>query len=339
MVGRFVGCAVIALIAAGALVTIGGWAAGTVLGMSHPSGPGRFPAALILIVVVGVVVFSVRRLRPAARSVRGLVEGAAKIESGDYSRRVPEQGPRELRALARAFNSMSARLEADATRRRGALADVTHELRTPLAVIRAQTEAIADGVHPADAEHLAPILHATRHLEGLLEDLRTLALADAGALTMAEEAIDARGLIHEAVATMRAPAEAASVAIEEGAEADLPEFRGDPVRLLAVLNNLAANAIRHTPAGGRVRLSARPGAAGGVTIEVADSGEGIPPDLLPTVFERFVRGPGSTGTGLGLAIARDVVQAHGGTIAISSRPGAGTTVVIDIPAGGLGSGG
>jgi two-component system sensor histidine kinase BaeS len=296
-----------------------------------PSGPG-----LAALFVVGLLVLLagaglLRGLRHLTRPVSQLVEAAHRIESGDYSARVAEIGPSEVRSVARAFNSMSARLEANEARRRGFLADVTHELRTPLALIRGQAEAIADGVYAADAEHLKPILDATRTLEGLIEDLRTLALSDAGNLDLVRERVDLRDLIEDVLAGFGAQAEAADQSLgatfaEEPLLAD-----ADPARLRSVLANLVGNALQHTPQGGSVTVvAARQGSE--VAVRVEDTGEGIPAELLPRVFERFVKEPGSPGSGLGLAIARDIVTAHGGSIDIESRPGSGTTVSFVLPA-------
>jgi signal transduction histidine kinase len=296
-----------------------------------PSGPG-----LAALLVVGLLVLLagaglLRGFRRLTRPVSQLVEAAHRIESGDYSTRVAEIGPSEVRSVARAFNSMSARLEANEARRRGFLADVTHELRTPLALIQGQAEAIADGVYAADADHLKPILDAARTLEGLIEDLRTLALSDAGNLVLARERVDLRELIEDVLAGFGAQAEAAGQSLgatfaEEPLLAD-----ADPARLRSVLANLVGNALQHTPQGGSVTVVATRQESE-VAIRVADTGEGIPDDLLPRVFERFVKEPGSPGSGLGLAIARDIVTAHGGSIEIESRPGSGTAVGFMLPA-------
>jgi len=246
--------------------------------------------------------------------------------------RVQERGPREARSVARAFNAMTARLEATDSRRRSFLADVTHELRTPLSIIRGQAEAIADGVYPSDAIHVAPILEATRTLERLVDDLRTLALSETGSLVLAREPVDLAVLVNGGLDAFAASAESAGITLTEHVAADLPPIQLDPSRISGVLRNLLMNAIRHTPAGGTVAVTAtRQGDQ--VTVEVRDTGRGIPPDLLPRIFDRFVKGPGSTGSGLGLAIARDIVQAHGGTIEATSQEGVGTTIRFTLPLG------
>jgi signal transduction histidine kinase len=227
---------------------------------------------------------------------------------------------------------MSARLEADEVRRRSVLADVAHELRTPLTIIRGQAEAIADGVYPPRPEQMVPILAATRTLEKLVDDLRTSALADAGILRLDREPVDVAVLVAETAEAFRPAAASAGVALVEDVDADTPVVEGDSARLSSVVANLVSNGLRHTPAGGTVRVTGR-GVDGSVEITVGDNGEGIPADLLPRVFERFVKGRSSNGSGLGLAIVRDVVEAHGGTVTIDSVPGEGTTVRVTLPTG------
>jgi two-component system, OmpR family, sensor histidine kinase BaeS len=319
----------VAALALSALVSlIGSWPVGRL------GGPGiRGPQLLlILLIAIGTAV-AVRSVRRVVTPLSGLIAAAGRVEAGDYAARVAVKGSPELRSVARAFNAMTATLRENEQRRRSFLADVTHELRTPLAVIRGQAEAIADGVYPGDAEHLAPIIEAARVLEVLTEDLRTLALTEAGALALAREHVDMAALAHDAVAAFQTRAEAAGVTLTAEAAEDVPPADADPARIRAVLGNLLANALRHTPAGGTVTVTVAVRPSGDrVELAVADTGVGIAADLLPHAFDRFVKGPGSTGSGLGLAIARDVVTAHGGTIEIASEPGSGTTVRLALPA-------
>ena len=285
----------------------------------------------LLLIAIGIAL-ALRGTRGVASRVGDLVEAAGRIEAGDYSVRVQESGPNEVRSMARALNQMTARLQTTEKQRRSFLADVTHELKTPLSVIRGQAEGIADGVYPSDPAHLAPIIEATRTLERLVDDLRTLTLSETGSLVLARERVDLPVLINDAVGGFRAQAEAAGVSLSQDVSPDLPPVEVDPVRIGGVLANLLANAINHTPAGGSVRVTARR-AGSSVTVEVHDSGSGIPPELLPRVFDRFVKGPGSRGSGLGLAIAKDVIAAHGGTIAAESPPGSGATIQFTLPIG------
>lgn len=307
------------------------WMAGRAFsGEGPPPGhPAQFPFFIVLILAILGVAGAVRMFGRLALPVGDLVDAARRIEAGDYSVRVPERGSRDLRNVARAFNAMTARLEATETTRRTFLADVTHELRTPLSVIRGQAEGIADGVYPADSEHLAPILAATTALERLVEDLRTLTLTEAGALRLTKEAIDLDGLILDAVNAFGPQAQAGGITLAVEA-AGLPPVTADPVRLQAVLSNLLTNAIAHTPRGGEVRVQASR-SDGSVEVSVADTGTGIPAELLPRVFERFAKGPESRGSGLGLAIARDLVEAHGGQIAAENRSGGGAVLRFALP--------
>jgi two-component system sensor histidine kinase BaeS len=325
--GCCAGCALLVLVGGlSALV----WLTLSTFGLVGSTGINRVIVATALalsVIAVVAIGITARRMAPP---VRGLIRAARQVEAGDYSARVPPRGPGEVRSLARAFNAMSARLEAEETRRRTLLADITHELRTPLTVIRSQAEAIADGVNPADEAHLAPIVAATRTLEALADDLRTLTLADAGALHPDREPVDVGVLVNETVDAFRPEAAAAGVRLDSRLTADLPLVSADPAQLRRALGNLIANALAHTGRDGMVRVEART-TPGGVRITVRDDGEGIPADLLPRVFERFVKGPSSAGSGLGLAIVRDLVEAHGGTVSAESTEGLGTAIEITLP--------
>ena len=330
-VARRVGCAAGLL-----LLVLGG--AGTALIwllLSVSGAVGSAPFARIISgagLLLGIVALiaagsAVRRLTaPATR----LVEAARRIEAGDYSVRVPVRGPSELRSLARAFNALSGRLEADEARRRSVLADVAHELRTPITVIRGQAEGIVDGVYSADAEHMRPVLAATRTLEVLVDDLRTLALAETGSLRLHREPVELAILVDEAFTVFADAARAATVRLVAAIDPPGITVDVDSVRLRSALANLIGNALRHEHPGGEVRVEARQAAAA-VEVMVRDDGEGIPEELLPRVFDRFVKGADSPGSGLGLAIVRDIVEAHGGTVSVRSTPGAGTEVRLTLP--------
>jgi len=244
---------------------------------------------------------------------------------------VTERGPRELRSLARAFNAMSGRLaESDAERRR-LLADVSHELRTPLTVIQGNIEGMLDGLYPADQAHLDRVLAETHQMERLIDDLRTLSLADAGALVLHREPTDLGALAAEVVAAFAPQAEAAGVALGVEDAADVGELEVDPLRVRQVIANLVSNALRHTPTGGRVTVGVATDGSDR-TLTVADTGEGMDADAAAHAFERFWRSADSTGAGLGLAIVRDLVTAHGGSVELHTAPGEGTRVVCRFPA-------
>ncbi|HRV93050.1 MAG TPA: ATP-binding protein, partial [Anaerolineae bacterium] len=258
-----------------------------------------------------------------------LLEAVGQVEAGDYTARAVERGPAEVRALVRAFNAMAERLQLTETQRRNLLADVTHELRTPLTVIQGNLEGLLDGVYPRDDAHLAAILEDTRVLARLIDDLRTLAMAESGALQLHREPTDFGILANETVASFRPQAESAGVDLSVDVAEELPLLDLDPVRMREVLANLIANALRYTPAGGQVCVTAQVDPVEQrVTVSVSDTGTGISAEALPHIFDRFYKSGDSHGTGLGLAIAKNLVVAHGGEISAHSPngPSVGTTI-------------
>jgi signal transduction histidine kinase len=208
-------------------------------------------------------------------------------------------------------------------------ADIAHELRTPLTVIQGNLEAILDGVYPANAEHLEPILRKTHLLRRLVEDLRTLALADAGELTLHLSEMDLAGLVRRVVQGFEVQAQADGVALTSQISPEPPPVRADASRVEQVLGVLLDNALRHTPRGGQVSVRMRP-VNGEVWLSVRDTGEGIPREDLARVFDRFYQSasPRSGGSGLGLAIAHAIATAHGGRVWADSTLGQGTTVTL-----------
>jgi two-component system sensor histidine kinase BaeS len=317
-----------AAIAGGVITSLVSLALGSTLS-SAGAGQYVWVGALVLVLLVAAV--GLRGIRRMTGPLDNLIQAARRIEKGDYSASVPEYGPPEMRSVARAFNAMSARLKLTDEQRRSFLADVAHELRTPLSVIRGQAEGIADGLYPGDAEHIEPILDATRGLEVLVEDLRTLVLTDAGSLVLNREPVDPTALAHDVLASFKAQSEASQVNLAGDLDYGIPMVDVDPARMRSAIANVISNAIRHTPPGGSVRVGVQ-SAADQVIIAITDTGEGIPAKLLPRVFERFVKTPSSTGSGLGLAIVHDIVAAHGGKIEIESTQGIGTAVRITLQA-------
>jgi two-component system OmpR family sensor kinase/two-component system sensor histidine kinase BaeS len=287
--------------------------------------------ALGIFLAVGFIVVS-RAIRRMAMPVGEVMEAAERVADGDYAVRVGERGPRETRRLARSFNAMAQRLEVQEDQRRNLLADVAHELRTPLSVIQGNAEGMIDGLYPMDRAHLEPLLEEAKVMARLLDDLRTLSTAEAGALQLHREAVDPGQLAEDAVAAFRPAADAAGVRLTIDAPETLRSVRLDPLRIGEVLSNLLSNAVLHTPSGGTIGLSVERSADGhAVVFTVRDSGPGIAPDLLPHVFERFVKGGTSRGAGLGLAIAKGLVEAHGGTISARNDPGGGTSIGFEVP--------
>jgi signal transduction histidine kinase len=291
---------------------------------------------LFIVLLVAGLVAAGRSLRGMTVPVAGVMEAAGRLAQGDYATRVREWGPPEVRSLARAFNEMAARLQAHEQQRRNLLAEVTHELRTPLAVIQGNLEGLLDGVYPRDDAHLTPILEEAQILATLIEDLRTLALAETGTLDLHREPTDLGALIEETLAAHRGRADASGVILDTQIAAALPLLDVDPTRIHQVVTNVLSNALRHTGPGGRISVvvgrEPTAGAEERITLSVTDTGTGISAEDLPHVFDRFYRSPDSPGSGLGLAIAKNLVVLHGGEIRAESAPGAGTTVRITLPA-------
>lgn len=336
------------LIGVGALVlllVVSGWVLGWVFGGGWDRGQGEGPPAFFpfpLFVLVGLFVafvFVMRGVRRTAGPVGDVMEAVGRVADGDLSARVEVRGGRDDRRLAEAFNRMAGRLETDEERRRELLADLAHELRTPLAVIRGNVEAMLDGLYPADPHHLGTVLAETDVLERLLDDLRTLSTAEAGALVLHRESIVPRALIDDAVASFSGEAGERGVSLVSDIPDDLPTIEVDALRIGEVLSNLLQNSLRHTPRGGRIEIAASQTSLGGATaimFVIADTGTGIADEMLPLVFNRFVKTSDSGGTGLGLAIARGLVEAHGGTISVTSKGATaaaspGTTISFTLP--------
>ena len=226
---------------------------------------------------------------------------------------------------------MTERLRASEEERRRLLADVSHELRTPLSVVQGELEALLDGVHPADETHLRAILDETAVLARLIEDLRTLSVAEAGALALHREPTDLGALARDVAASFEPQAQTVGVSVETSAAPGLPEADVDPVRVREILTNLISNALRYSPRGGRVGVDVAADGAGAVAVAVSDVGPGITPEMLGRIFDRFYKSPESRGAGLGLAIAKNLTEAHGGTIAATSEVGRGTTIRFTLP--------
>ncbi len=286
-------------------------------------------------VLIGLAAAFARRI---SRPLGQLTQAAGRLAAGDLAVRVPDSAVREINGLAGAFNHMAAALGAADAQRRQLTADVAHELRTPLAIIRARLEGIQDGVYQAGPDQVTLLLDETALLERLIEDLRLLALADAGQLPLYPEPLDPADLLREAADSFTQQATAGKVTLQVDLPATLPEISADPQRLAQVLGNLVSNALRYTPPGGTVVLRAWVEPASTPTalhIAVTDTGQGIAPADLPHIFDRFWRADRARvrtgGTGLGLAIARRIVEAHGGLIQVMSTPGQGTTITFSIP--------
>jgi signal transduction histidine kinase len=291
-------------------------------------GPERAPQIVPIAALGGLFLVALLAMRRIALPLGDIVEAANRVADGDYSTRITEYGPPSLRAVGGAFNTMAARLESQERQRRHLMADIAHELRTPLSVIQGRLEGILDGVYPQDAATLNKVIEETRLLARLVEDLRTLANAESGTLTLQKEPTDMAILIQDVVSSFSGKNRNASVRVD--APGDLPLIIVDPLRIGEVLANLLSNALRHTPPGGFVSVSAHV-SDGRMVVMVADTGAGIAPDDLSKIFDRFYKGRASPGSGLGLTIARNLVIAHGGTVTAKSKPGEGTTITLTLP--------
>lgn len=333
------GCAILAVLGAMALVFF----------PRHL--PAELPSGRFFLLLAGagvLLLMALRRVGSLASHrftlpLTEVMQAADRLAEGDLQARVEVKGTPELQHLADSFNHMAAALETADRQRRELLADVAHELRTPLTVIQGNLEGLRDGVYHPTSEHLDLVLDETQKLRRLVDDLRLLTLAEAGQLPLDLQELDVAQLLADVRDALAPQAGEAGVRLEVEAGDDLPPLTGDPQRLGQVLCNLVTNALRHTPAGGRVTLGAQAlvgeGAPPGMHLWVADTGQGIAAEDLPRIFDRFWRGDparsheSGAGMGLGLAIARGLVEAHGGRIWAESEglPGRGTTVSLVLP--------
>ncbi len=286
-------------------------------------------------IVVAILILSVLNIRRMSMPLDDLLDASNKVAEGDFSARVDERGPREVRSLAQAFNSMASRLQVNDQQRRAMLADVSHELRTPLTIIQGNIEAILDGVYPADETRLKSILEETQILSRLVEDLRTLSLAESGALNLKREPTDIAALIRVTVSAFQSQADAADVKMELSLIAKPHLLEIDSERIRQVLTNLISNALRYSPRGSSINIILAESTASverRVVVSVEDSGPGIASEDLPHVFDRFYKSRDSRGMGLGLSIAKYIVEAHGGEIGAESSEGTGTKIWFSLPA-------
>jgi len=285
------------------------------------------------IAILLAVVISTSLVRPVTR----LTQAAGKLSAGDLAQRVAVSGTDELAALGQAFNHMAESLQAAEKQKRAMTADIAHELRTPLAVQRAQVEAMQDGVYPLTTDSLRVVLEQNELLSRLVDDLRTLTLADDGELRLEKTDVDLAVLLQRAVERFMPSARENGVTLSLDLTAGCPVVNADPDRLMQILNNTLSNALRHTPTGGEVTLRLTCDGQR-VWVRVEDTGEGIPVDSLEHVFDRFYRADRSRsraqgGTGLGLTIARQLAVLHGGELRAANRPNGGAVFTLELPLG------
>ncbi|QIP88287.1 HAMP domain-containing histidine kinase [Streptomyces sp. Tu 2975] len=333
-----------AYVASPALLFIGDPESTTVPGFDlSPANTARIAgaAALVLALTVGASVLAAARV---VRPLLALTGAAQRMKDGGYSDAVPVPVPagavNEVGRLAAAFNDMSAHRARMEGQRKALVSDVAHELRTPLSNIRGWLEGAQDGVADADGAFVSSLLEEAVQLQHIIDDLQDLAEADAGALRLHPEPVRIHDLLGQVAAAHQGMAGTAGVTLTVvSTPADLPgESTADPVKLRQAVGNLLSNAVRHTPPGGSVTLRAHRD-AGTVVIDVSDTGEGLSPEDLPHVFDRFWRAEKSRsrrtgGSGLGLAIVRKLTEAHGGMVHAVSTEGKGSVFTLRIPDGG-----
>lgn len=296
-----------------------------------PAGDAAALAALMLLfVAVAVVLIVFRSMQRIGSPLHAVMDAADRVADGDYSVRVQEYGPPPMRALAHSFNTMTERLQNADRLRRNVMADVAHELRTPLSVLQGRLEGLIDGVYPRNDRQLHELLEETRVLSRLIEDLRILALSDAGALPLQKEATDLADLVRDVVRSMTPEADKKSAALSASLPVETAVVDVDPVRMREVLTNIVSNALHHSRSGGSVIVSVSQ-TRENIALVVRDDGEGMAPEEVARIFDRFYKGAASRGSGLGLAIAKSIVAAHGGLIQASSELGKGATVEFTLP--------
>ena len=322
----------------------GGRTVGTVFSTGQQSEPSplenrylsRVIQSLLVAALGGAVIALLLGLliaRNLTRPLRRLTEATQSMAAGNMEERVVEGSRDELGELARAFNQMSADLARANQSRRQMTADIAHDLRNPLTVIGGYLESLQDGKLDPTPERFATMRAEVDHLQRLVDDLRTLSLADAGELSLRREPVEPAVLLGRVAAAFGHAAGEEGIRLVVSVQAGARPAALDPERIEQVLRNLVDNALRHTPSGGRVGLSAE-WASEVLRIGVTDTGVGISPEDLPHVFERSYRADSSRSgseSGLGLAIARSIVELHGGSIRAESTPGQGSRFILEIP--------
>jgi len=296
------------------------------------------------IAVAVALLLGVLLTRQIILPVRALRKGAHQISEGNLGYRVQSSSKDELGELAQSFNSMASSIDKMEQSRRRMTADIAHELRTPLTVIEGTVDAILDGVYTPDKEHFLSIKEQTALLTRLINDLRDISLAESGQLKLELAPINMVDLIRRKLSQVEMKAKDKGVQLHLDILGQIPEIKVDAARIEQVIINLLANAIRHTPSGGKIvvsiSLEGNPSISHldkpGLLISITDTGEGITSEHLPYVFDRFYRVEGSRlknagETGLGLAIVKQMVEAHDGKVWATSEPGKGSTFSFALP--------
>ena len=284
--------------------------------------------------VIALLVFASVRLRRMSIPLDELLDASSKVAEGDYSARVEEKGWPEVRSLAHGFNTMVEKLQLSDQQRRNMLADISHELRSPITIMQGNLEGMIDGVYTADKERLKSLYDETQLLSRLVDDLRTLALAESGSLQLKREPTDLGLLIREVISAFESQAQEKEISIGLSLE-NIDDMEIDPQRVREVLINLVSNALRYTPSQGVVKVGMTESGSGverSVRVTIQDSGPGIESADLTHIFDRFYKSSDSGGMGLGLSIAKYLVEAHGGKIWAESAAGQGTKISFTLTA-------
>lgn len=283
--------------------------------------------------VIGLII-----TRQIVAPLRRLTHAAQRIAAGDLKQRVPVESGDEAGELAISFNTMAEALARNEDLRRNMVADIAHELRTPLTILQGNLEAMRDGIISPTPPQLDSLHHEAQSLSRLVDDLGTLSLADAGQLKLRLEATDMVDVIHRVAQGIEPQAKQGGISIMISLPDSLTRAMVDTDRIAQVLRNLLSNALRHTPPGGTIRVAAQPSpqSSKDILISVADTGQGISPQDLPHIFERFYqadrsRNRSTGGAGIGLTVVRQLVEAHSGRVWVESTPGKGSTFYFTVP--------
>jgi two-component system OmpR family sensor kinase/two-component system sensor histidine kinase BaeS len=302
---------------------------------------GRFHASMLLFVCAVPIAFFVITaivgsftFRRFGRPMTNIFSAIDSVSEGDLTVRVPEHYPRQFGQLAKRFNHMVSELERSEQQRRNLTADIAHELRTPLHIIQGNLEGIIDGVYQPTPEHINNTLDETKLLARLVNDLQTLSLAEAGQLPFHPTRFLLADLMNDLTSSFSSQTASLGIDLRTSINDPAKELTADYDRLNQVLSNLISNAIHHTPQGEIISIETE-SIPSGIRIAVRDTGQGIPAEDIPFIFDRFWRGDKSrterTNSGLGLAIAKQLILVHGGTIEAQSEVGKGTTFIIELP--------
>lgn len=305
---------------------------------------GTWRALAPSLLAVGLAVFAIALAiggllaRSVSEPVAQMTRAAEAMAHGDYEQQITVRGDDEIARLGRAFNTMAREVHRVHRMQRDFVANVSHDLKTPLTSIQGFAQALLDGTAeaPEDRHRAAQIIYEeAERMRRLVHTLLELAKLESGQSPLADEPLDLAPLLQDAVRHAAPRAEAKQIELRARVPESLPIVRGDAARLAQVFDNLLDNALTYTPPGGTVELSAALTSEGSLEVVVADTGEGIPPEDLPRIFERFYRADkaraGESSTGLGLAIVKEIVTAHGGHVTASSQPGQGTRFTVTLP--------